>query len=260
MIRVTGSAILSALENSVSTYPALEGRFPQVSNITFEFDPNLPPNHRVKYVKIGNDALDHDRKYVLVTRDYMARGKDGFDSLRTVSEGGEAEEIVSEENGILISMMLRQYFMSLKTMGKWRNWGQNMERHWNGVQHELREKHPIISPATPSGQTADIASRTEPLQEQAGRANSDESSGDEYSSTESEDDSHHHKPDKESLAKRERELQIMRKVMGKWWRLAKLPGQPKVCDTMDEGEFKVHWTRAICPRLEGRIRMTSPAK
>jgi hypothetical protein len=30
-------------------YPALEGRFPQVSNIEFEFDPSLPQMARVKY-------------------------------------------------------------------------------------------------------------------------------------------------------------------------------------------------------------------
>jgi 5'-nucleotidase len=74
---------------------------------------------------------------VLVTRGYMARGKDGFTSLLVKSEGGEAEEIVSEENGILISMMLRQYFMSLKIVGQWKMWGKSMDRHWQGVQKSM---------------------------------------------------------------------------------------------------------------------------
>jgi hypothetical protein len=32
------------------------------------------------------------------------------------SVGGDAEEVVPDEYGILISMMLRQYFMSLKVL------------------------------------------------------------------------------------------------------------------------------------------------
>jgi 5'-nucleotidase len=108
VIRITGAALLEALENSVSAYPSLEGRFPQVSDIEFEFDPSLPPNRRIIWTKVGGEPLDLERKYVVVTRGYMGRGKDGFDSLLVESEGGKAEEIVSEENGILISMMLRQ--------------------------------------------------------------------------------------------------------------------------------------------------------
>ncbi|KAJ3556500.1 hypothetical protein NPX13_g10121 [Xylaria arbuscula] len=108
VIRVLGKAIWDALENSVSQYPALEGRFPQVSNIKFEFDASQPPGSRIVSASIGGEPIDMAKKYVLVTRGYMARGKDGYDSLLVEPEGGVAEEIVSEENGILISMMLRQ--------------------------------------------------------------------------------------------------------------------------------------------------------
>ena len=66
------------------------------------------------------------------------------------SEGGTAEEIVSEENGILISMLLRQYFMSLKVLGKWRRWGENMGRHWGGVHDELHQAHPVREPKVPN--------------------------------------------------------------------------------------------------------------
>ena len=34
-----GSQLLSALENGVSQYPKLEGRFPQVAGVSFIFDP-----------------------------------------------------------------------------------------------------------------------------------------------------------------------------------------------------------------------------
>ncbi|KAK3949877.1 Metallo-dependent phosphatase-like protein, partial [Pseudoneurospora amorphoporcata] len=134
VIKVKGSAVWQALENGVSLYPALEGRFPQVSNIKFTFDPQRPPGKRVTSVHVvgvgeNNGPIDLDRVYTMATRGYMARGKDGYSSLLVQSEGGECEEIVSEENGILISMLLRQYFMALKALDKWAFWGAEGDRH-----------------------------------------------------------------------------------------------------------------------------------
>lgn len=55
VLQVSGSQIIEALENGVSQYPKLEGRFPQVSGIRFAFDPSKPSGKRVdpKFVKIG---------------------------------------------------------------------------------------------------------------------------------------------------------------------------------------------------------------
>ena len=39
--------LLESLENGVSQYPKLEGRFPCVSGVQFRFDPALEPMHRV---------------------------------------------------------------------------------------------------------------------------------------------------------------------------------------------------------------------
>lgn len=75
VMQVTGRQIWDALENGVSNYPALEGRFPQVSNITFETDYSQPPHKRVVSVSIGEEPLDESREYKLVTRGYMGRGK-----------------------------------------------------------------------------------------------------------------------------------------------------------------------------------------
>ncbi|EXJ62632.1 hypothetical protein A1O7_03070 [Cladophialophora yegresii CBS 114405] len=231
VIRVTGAALLAALENSVCAYPALEGRFPQVSDIEFEFDPSLPPNHRIKWTKIGGEPLDLERKYVLVTRGYMGRGKDGFDSLLVESEGGEAEEIVSEENGILISMMLRQYFMSLKTIGKWKHWGKSLSRHWNAIHEDLHETHPVVEPNTdgarPKPETTKTGTTT-PLDD-------------------SEDEAEHLVPahtDKLS----QRESLIARKVTRKWRRLAGVRDEAACVDPMNEGEFHIDWTRVSAPK------------
>lgn len=221
---------MAALENAVSTYPALEGRFPQVSNITFEFDPSLPPDNRIKWTKLGGKPIDLEQKYVVVTRGYMGRGKDGFDSLLVESEGGQAEEIVSEENGILISMMLRQYFMSLKILGRWKHWGKSLNRHWEGIHEDLHSTHPVVEPNTEgkvetgSGEEVPTAGTTTPLDD-------------------SEDEEGQHRVEEAATKWSARELQIIRRVMRKWRRVAGLKGQPNCCDSVGEGEFTVDWTR-----------------
>jgi hypothetical protein len=112
------------------TLDSVPGRFPQVSNINYKFDPSLLPGSRIIAVEIGGQPLEKDRLYVLATRGYMGRGKDGYRSLLVQPEGGECEEVVSEENGMLISAMLRQYFMSLTVLAKWKGWGPSLDRHW----------------------------------------------------------------------------------------------------------------------------------
>lgn len=79
----------------MSLYPALEGRFPQVSAITFDFDGSMPPFKRVKSACIGGLPIKLDAEYLLATRDYMARGKDGYTSLA----GDDVEVVVGPEEG-----------------------------------------------------------------------------------------------------------------------------------------------------------------
>lgn len=56
----------------------LIGRFPQVSEITFAFDPSQKDGSRVSSVTVGGEPVQLDKKYDLVTRGYMARGKGLF--------------------------------------------------------------------------------------------------------------------------------------------------------------------------------------
>ncbi|KAI1451592.1 Metallo-dependent phosphatase [Annulohypoxylon moriforme] len=254
VIKVTGQAIWDALENGLSQYPALEGRFPQVSNITFKFDGQKPSGSRIASATIGGEPIDMARKYVLVTRGYMARGKDGYDSLLIEEEGGKAEEIVSEENGILISMMLRQYFMSLRVMGQWKYWGNNMGRHWNHVTSKVNETHthhdPTTSPASPS--TRAKASGWDNWTPQKIRERKSSIVRADESDDEDNDKGYDAKrgviPEIEAIDK---EMQIMRRVFAKWARIAHV--ESRLGEELKDGEFEVDWTRAIAPRIEGRI-------
>ncbi|EDN04962.1 2'3'-cyclic-nucleotide 2'-phosphodiesterase [Histoplasma capsulatum] len=152
VLRVTGRALRAALENGVSQLPALEGRFPQVSNIQYGYSLSAPSGSRIVFVKLGGKDLEDEKLYTLATRGYMARGKDGYTVLLAKSEGGEVEEIISEENGTLISTILRQYFLSLKVLGKWNRLGPSMHRHWDSVNERwhgpgwLEATSPLASP------------------------------------------------------------------------------------------------------------------
>jgi len=60
---VVGRQIIDALENGVSKYPTLEGRFPQVSGIAFGFDPAKLPGQRIdpRHVKVQGSYVELDK-------------------------------------------------------------------------------------------------------------------------------------------------------------------------------------------------------
>lgn len=261
VLKVTGKQIVDALENGVSNYPALEGRFPQVSNITFDADYSKPPMSRVTNVTIDKDPVDNERIYVLATRGYMGRGKDGYTSLLIEEEGGTAVEVVSEENGVLISTILRQYFMSLKVLGKWKRWGKSMDKRFLSIQTSLQKNHkhgfhdpsPISpvdkkKPQLPSfDRVVKQAQETSGSESEDPDADEDEDDGAEYDGS-------------RPITFNQRELDVLRKSLRKWLRLTKLEGLTRLCDELGQEEIQVNWTKAIAPRLEGRINDVTPAK
>ncbi|PVI00350.1 Metallo-dependent phosphatase [Periconia macrospinosa] len=256
VMKVTGKQIWDALENGVSNYPALEGRFPQVSNIIFEADYSKKPHNRIVSVQIGGETLDEKREYVLATRGYMGRGKDGYTSLLIEEEGGTAKEIVNEENGVLISTILRQYFMSLKVLGKWKHWGPSMDKKFTNIQTSLQRTH-TFHDASPTDTKAPPLLRHASISKVLDQHKRDESPG---SDSEADPDT-----DEEDVVGGElirfnlAELTIVRKVMKKWWRLAGLKGTPKCADELGTEELKVDWTKAVAPRVEGRIKEVGKA-
>jgi hypothetical protein len=195
----------------------------------------------------------------------MGRGKDGYTSLLIEEEGGSAKEIVSEENGVLISTILRQYFMSLKVLGRWKHWGGSMSRKFDRVQQNLQGSHSFHDPKPGSSKPASpVMERAKAEHPGIKRAKWSESGGftsdSENEGDSDEDDKEFAEYDEttydESKVIRfsEREREVLRKAMRKWWRLAGMKGQPKLCDELGGDELEVNWTRAVAPRVEGRIR------
>jgi len=77
-IKLTGKQILETLEHGVSAVEKGEGRFPQVSGITFTYSLAAPPGSRVRKVAISQKPLVSDKEYVVATNDFLAAGGDGY--------------------------------------------------------------------------------------------------------------------------------------------------------------------------------------
>lgn len=196
---------------------------------------------------------------------------DGFTSLLVKSEGGEAEEIIEEENGILISAMLRQYFMGLLTVGRWKN----LAQHWVKVAQSCetpvsptRTKFNVDFPDMKSvsknlpkdKRTEEVAKDTkDPWHKFLKRRFSvnvkphdENDSSDEEANGKT--DPMAEDPEDPDGTKLDLEILLMRKFWTKW--ALKAGVKAGICDPLKEGEFTVDWTTCIAPVVDGRIIMT----
>lgn len=210
---------------------------------------------------------------------------DGYKSLLIEAEGGQAIELVTEENGILISMLLRQYFMSLRVLNRWTHLGPHMAQHWHKVASSVAECHPTLDPtASPSGPVAAGTANSNNDNKTTAPSSSSSSSWAHFHPatmrarrasvgplSEHETDMDGASPPARALeglreeeeeggqgagddAAEERELAVMRRVFRRWCRRAGVHASAAV-DPLDEGEMDCDWTRAVAPKVEGRIVM-----
>ena len=77
-----GGELRRAIENGLSLLPDAAGRFPQVSGLTVEVDPQRPAGSRVVSIKVGGAPLDRRQDLRVATNDFMARGGDGYAMFR----------------------------------------------------------------------------------------------------------------------------------------------------------------------------------
>jgi 2',3'-cyclic-nucleotide 2'-phosphodiesterase (5'-nucleotidase family) len=89
-LSVSGAELRTILENGVSTMPAVNGRYPQVSGLCFTYDVSAPANSRVTgAVRQAADGsctgaavdLTAASTYTIAMNDFMATGGDGYPVL-----------------------------------------------------------------------------------------------------------------------------------------------------------------------------------
>lgn len=94
-----GSQVLLALENGVSQVEKGSGRFPQVSGLTFAFDPSAEPGKRVSEVMVGGAPLEADKLYKVAVNDYILGGGDGYAALgggRVLTDGPTGQLVAND--------------------------------------------------------------------------------------------------------------------------------------------------------------------
>jgi 5'-nucleotidase / UDP-sugar diphosphatase len=98
---ISGEAILAALEHSVSGWGDGNGRFLQVSGLSFTFDVSQPAGSRVVSADIGGERLDPARTYTMATNDFTLGGGDGYTMF-----ANETVTLVGANEGPLLSTFL----------------------------------------------------------------------------------------------------------------------------------------------------------
>ncbi len=123
-IKLTGEEIKEALEHGVSGVEDGEGRFPQVSGLSFKYSPAEKRGSRVKAIFIAGKPIDPGREYVVATNDFLAAGGDGYQSFKKAIEssknfsatGGmmKGEKIVYSDSGRWLRDVMVDYIKGKK--------------------------------------------------------------------------------------------------------------------------------------------------
>ena len=103
LLKLSGADVLAALENGVSRVEDVNGPFPQVSGLTFIFDPAKEAGSRIEEVSVGGAPLDLDKTYTLATNSFIAGGGDGYSML------GNGEVLVDASAGTLLATVVMDY-------------------------------------------------------------------------------------------------------------------------------------------------------
>ena len=106
VLELTGEQLITALENGISQYPKHEGRFPQISGMSFTFDPSQTSGNRIvqNSVYVAGKPLLLNNTYKLCTKGYIGAGKDGYDVFR------DCKVLMNEEEGPILGAIFRNHF------------------------------------------------------------------------------------------------------------------------------------------------------
>ena len=109
VLNISGKQLWKALEGGLSRWPILDGRFAQISRIRYDFDPRKPVGSRIdpKTIRIGDKCLDFEKKYRLLTEEFLRKGKDGYQVFL------ECEVLLSDEQCPNVTTLVKNYFESV---------------------------------------------------------------------------------------------------------------------------------------------------
>jgi 5'-nucleotidase/UDP-sugar diphosphatase len=123
-IKLTGKQIREALEHGVSGVEDEEGRFPQVSGLTFKYSPSKKRGERIEEVLVAGRAIELGKEYMVATNDFLAAGGDGYKAFGVAIQssrdfsilGGmmKGEKVVYSESGRWLRDVVVEYIKEKK--------------------------------------------------------------------------------------------------------------------------------------------------
>ena len=135
-----------------------------------------------------------------------------------------------------MTIILRQYFTSLKVLGKWTRLSPDMTKHWQAINQRLHEGGKIQTPASnPQAPTTTAVDGY-------------------HIDSDSDDDLHVDRadpttPDVENGARMQREKHLARTTARKWMRLAGVDRENVgVVSESNDASSTPDWTNGIAPR------------
>ncbi|KAI0306747.1 Metallo-dependent phosphatase [Multifurca ochricompacta] len=150
VLEISGKTLWDALEASLSTWPAQEGRFPVISGFRVSWDSRRPSGQRVLGVWLQEEQADDASimsndsgrgraypsddtkpKYKILTREYMAQGHDGFIPFKG------NKYLIDDESGQITSTVVRKYLLGSRFISK-------LARFSESQNHLHEETHRII--------------------------------------------------------------------------------------------------------------------
>jgi 5'-nucleotidase len=143
VVSLSGAQVVAALENGVSRWPVLDGRFPQVSGVAFAFDPRLPPGARVVAgsVRVGGspsalEPLLQEAQYAVAVPDFVGRGKEGYSMFP------EGRLMWDSEVCPILPTLVRNHLSQLNTTKNLEEWerGEAAEALVQGVQEAQQQQ------------------------------------------------------------------------------------------------------------------------
>jgi 5'-nucleotidase / UDP-sugar diphosphatase len=110
-IKLTGRQIREALEHGVSGIEEEEGRFLQVSGLTFKYSPFDKRGSRIREVLVAGRPIHLEKEYIVATNDFLAVGGDGYKAF------GEA--IKTSRDFSVIGGMMKGEKVVYSDSGRW---------------------------------------------------------------------------------------------------------------------------------------------
>jgi 2',3'-cyclic-nucleotide 2'-phosphodiesterase (5'-nucleotidase family) len=106
-VEIAGRDLRLAMENGLAQLPNAGGRFPQVSGIAVEAEVGRPPGSRITSMRVDGRPLEDERVYKVAINDFLARGGDGYATLR------DARRILPDADAPLMANAIMAYVQRL---------------------------------------------------------------------------------------------------------------------------------------------------